>query len=99
MADIPTKDSDMGLKVNVGIRPEDMALTAGENYAYEAKVEISEALGEVTQVYFAKPDPNNNPVIAKLPGIHRNVRGNLLRMTADPAKLHLFSNGRSLLYR
>ena len=99
MADIPTKDSDMGLKVNVGIRPEDMTLTDADNYAYEAKVEISEALGEVTQVYFAKTDPANDAVIAKLPGIHREVRGNLLRMTADPAKLHLFSNGRSLLYR
>jgi len=99
MADIPTQATDIGLKVNVGIRPEDMALTDGENYAFEAKVEISEALGEVTQVYFAKTDPSHDPVIAKLPGIHRNVRGNLLRMTADPSKLHIFSDGKSLLYR
>lgn len=99
IADIPTRASDMGLNVNVGIRPEDMAMTDGENYAYEAKVEISEALGEVTQVYFVKTDPKNDAVIAKLPGIHREVRGKLLRMTADPSKLHLFSNGKSLLYR
>ncbi len=99
MADIPTQASDVGLKVNVGIRPEDMALTDGENYAYESKVEISEALGEVTQVYFAKNNPKHDAVIAKLPGIHRDMRGKLLRMTADPAKLHLFSDGKSLLYR
>ncbi len=75
MADIPTEASDMGLKVNVGIRPEDMALTHGEAYAYEAKVEISEALGEVTQVYFSKTDPKHDAVIAKLPGIQRDLRG------------------------
>jgi len=35
-------------------------------------------------------------VIAKLAGIHRGMRGESVRMTADPAKVHLFANGRSL---
>ena len=46
-----------------------------------------------------KADAGREPLIAKLPGIHRGVRGNNMRMTADPSKLHLFADGQSLLYR
>ena len=99
MASIPTKASDKGLKVNAGIRPEDMIETDAENCAFIGKVEIMEALGEVTQLYFAKSAAENAPVIAKLPGIHTELRGRELRMSADPSKVHLFSNGVSLLYR
>ncbi|QJF51612.1 ABC transporter ATP-binding protein [Roseobacter ponti] len=98
-AGIPTRDSDMGLKVNVGIRPEDMVQTDAENYAFRGEVEIVEALGEVTQLYFAKESPESASVIGKLPGIHADVRGKTLHMTADPSKVHIFSNGHSLLYR
>lgn len=98
-SNIPTKDSDRGLKVNVGIRPEDMVATDGTDYAFAGKVEILEALGEVTQLYFRKHPQQDSPVIAKLPGIQTNARDRELHMTADPAKVHLFSNGRSLLYR
>ena len=96
---IPSQASDKDRAVNVGIRPEDMAPTEGENYAFEGKIAISEKLGEVTQVYFEKQMPEHEPVIAKLPGIHRGVRGNAMRMTADPSKIHLFADGQSLLYR
>jgi alpha-glucoside transport system ATP-binding protein len=98
-AKIPTRSSDMGLKVNVGIRPEDMIATEGEDYAYTGKVEIVEALGEVTQLYFAKSSPQAPSIIAKLQGIHTGVRGRQIRMTSDPAKVHLFHDGKSLLYR
>ncbi|WP_299918338.1 ABC transporter ATP-binding protein [uncultured Roseobacter sp.] len=98
-ANIPTRDSDKGMKVNVGIRPEDMVTTDDENYAFAGTVEITEALGEVTQLYFAKSGPENAAIIAKLPGIHTGVRGTQLKMTADASKLHLFANGHSLLYR
>jgi len=96
---IPSNGDDKDMPVNVGIRPEDMLPTDGENYAFEGNIAISEKLGEVTQVYFEKQNPDHEPVIAKLPGIHRGVRGNALRMTAEPAKVHLFANGQSLLYR
>ncbi|GFE64250.1 ABC transporter ATP-binding protein [Litoreibacter roseus] len=98
-ANIPTTDADKGRKVNVGIRPEDMVLASGPDYAYRGTVEISEALGEVTQLYFKKSKPEHEPVIAKLPGIHTNVRGNEMHMTAAPEKVHLFADGKSLLYR
>ena len=101
MANIPTQPEDKGLKVNVGIRPEDLVATDGESYAFCDTVSIVEALGEVTQLYFEAPksDSNTDTVIAKLPGIHADLRGQKMTLTADPAKVHLFANGQSLLYR
>jgi alpha-glucoside transport system ATP-binding protein len=98
-ANIPTQASEKGLKVNIGIRPEDMVATDDENYAFKDSVTIVEALGEVTQLYFDAPSSGNNTqtVIAKLPGIHTNLRGKTMKLTADPAKVHLFANGLSLL--
>ena len=98
-ANIPTQAGQKGMSVNVGIRPEDMLPVEGEDYAFEGNIEIAEALGEVTQVYFAKPQSGGNPVIAKLPGIHRDVRHQAMRLSAHAAKVHLFAEGRSLLYR
>ncbi len=94
----PTRDSDMGLQVNVGIRPEDMIETAGEDYAFEGKVNITEALGEVTLLYFDKVG-DNAAVIGKLPGIHADLRGKSVRMAASPDKVQVFVNGKSLYYR
>ncbi|WP_227272210.1 ABC transporter ATP-binding protein [Roseobacter weihaiensis] len=98
-ANISTQDSDRGMKVNVGIRPEDMIATEADTYAFAGKVEIVEALGEVTQLYFEKAAADAAAVIGKLQGIHAGVRGTHMKMTVDPAKVHLFANGRSLLYR
>ncbi|MEM1237359.1 MAG: sn-glycerol-3-phosphate ABC transporter ATP-binding protein UgpC [Pseudomonadota bacterium] len=96
---IPTIGADKGMKVNVGIRPEDMVQTDGDNYAYTGSVEITEALGEVTLLYFQREEGADSPVIAKLPGIHPDLRGASPRLTAAPEKVHLFNNGVSLLYR
>ena len=85
--------------VNVGIRPEHMLIASGDNYAYENVIKISEALGEVTQVYFKNHDEQSGPVIAKLQGIHRDARNKTLRMSAEPSNVHLFSDGQSLRER
>ena len=98
-AAIPTREDDAGMGVTVGIRPEDMVEVEGDDFAFQGRVAISEALGEVTQVYFSEPSDGGDAIIAKLPGIHRDVRGTTMRMSADPAKLHLFAGGTSLLYR
>jgi len=95
-ANIPTRRDDLGRPVNVGIRPEDMQQTEAEDYAFEGRVDIVEALGEVTQLYFERSKPEHDPVIAKLTGIHRGLRGRSVRMTAAPEKIHLFADGRSL---
>lgn len=94
---IGTNADQKGMTVNVGIRPEHMDITDDVNYALEAQVNIAEALGEVTQVYFDKQS-KGSPAIAKLAGIHRDIRGSVLRMSAKPENIHLFANERSLLY-
>jgi alpha-glucoside transport system ATP-binding protein len=95
----PSREEDKGREVKVGIRPEDMRPTDGEDWAYSGDVEIAESLGEVTVLYFKKSNGSDEPVIAKLPGIHQEMRGRSLHMSADPAKVHVFANGTSLLYR
>ncbi|HMO08090.1 MAG TPA: sn-glycerol-3-phosphate ABC transporter ATP-binding protein UgpC [Paracoccaceae bacterium] len=94
---VPTRDADMGMKVNVGMRPEDLIATDGEP-AYTGEVEITEALGELTQLYFRRQG-DASPVIAKLPGIHPGLRHQTVRLGCDPRKVHLFHAGKSLLYR
>ncbi len=98
IAAIATRDSDRGMQVNVGVRPEDMLPTEDEAHVFEGEVEIVEALGEVTLLYFKRVGEAAQ-VIGKLPGIHSELRRKRVRLTADPRKVHLFANGRSLLYR
>ncbi|TNF19929.1 MAG: sn-glycerol-3-phosphate ABC transporter ATP-binding protein UgpC [Rhodobacteraceae bacterium] len=97
VSDYPTTEADMGMQVNVGVRPEDLVATEGEAI-FEGKVDFIEALGEVTLLYFEKV-AGADSVIGKLAGIHTEVRGKPVRLTAVPAKVHLFANGVSLLYR
>ncbi|MDO5647545.1 ABC transporter ATP-binding protein [Paracoccus sp. (in: a-proteobacteria)] len=94
---IPTDAGDMGKAVNLGVRPEDMRKTDGPAL-FEGVVDLTEALGEVTLHYFGTGS-GKTPIVAKLPGIHTGQNGQMLRLTADPAALHLFHNGQSMLYR
>ena len=98
---VPTQTSDKGLKVNIGVRPEDMLLTDGDDYVFKDTVSIVEALGEVTQMYFEPPSSSQDTdtVIAKLPGIHTDIRGKELKFTAKPEKVQIFHEGQSLYYR
>ena len=99
VSNVPSNSQDKGRKVNVGVRPEDLVEVAeGGDYLYQGKVNILEALGELTVLYFV-PEEGRDPVIAKLPGIHTELRGSTVKLNADPAKVHVFANGKSLLYR
>jgi len=95
VSDYPSQAGDMGARVNVGVRPEDL-LAAEAEAIFAGSVKITEALGEVTILYFAEGD---SPFIAKLPGNHAELRGQTIRLTADPSKVHVFKDGASLLYR
>ncbi len=95
----PSLPEDMGAVVAVGIRPEDMVGTDAADFAYQGTVEITEALGEVTLLYFKRLKPEHNPVIGKLAGIHKGLRGNVVKLTAVPEKVHVFKDGVSLLHR
>jgi len=97
-SNVPTRDSDKGLKVNVGVRPEDMTVTTGDDAVYEGVVDFTEALGEVTILYF-KSEGGAEPVLAKMPGIHQGLRGTTVKVAAVPEKVQLFANGQSLHYR
>jgi len=94
---VSTTEADKGLKVNIGVRPEDFVI-ASDAHLYEGKVDITEALGEVTLLYF-EAEQAAEGVIAKLPGTHKELRGKTVKMTAAPEKVHLFHQGKSLLYR
>jgi alpha-glucoside transport system ATP-binding protein len=95
---VPTQDADKGLRVNIGVRPEDMVPADGDNVIYSGVVGITEALGEVTLLYYVS-EGGAEPVIAKLPGIHKDVRGTQVAMTAAPDKVQIFHDGKSLYYR
>ncbi|OIQ76349.1 maltose/maltodextrin import ATP-binding protein MalK [mine drainage metagenome] len=97
-AAMATKTSDKGMKVNLGVRPEDMVPTEAAEHVFEGSVAFTEELGEVTVLYFDKKG-DAAQVIAKLPGIHGDLRRKRVRLGVDPKKVHLFANGRSLLYR
>ncbi len=96
-AAIATTAADKGLRVRLGVRPEDFLETTGDAI-FTGEVEITEALGEVTLLYFKKQG-DNPQVVAKLPGIHSDLRRKVVNLGADPKKIHLFSKGKSLLYR
>lgn len=101
ISSIATKPEDLGLKVNVGIRPEDFVVTEGAG-AFTGSVDITEALGEVTLVYFKNETAGQqsaDPIVAKLPGVHVGIRGQDLHLSTSPEKVHLFANGISLIYR
>ena len=93
----PTTDSDNGMRVNIGVRPEDL-VQATDDYLFEGTVDFTEALGEVTLLYFEMQEAGN-AVIGKLQGIHNNVRGTSIRLTAAPEKVQVFHSGQSLYYR
>jgi alpha-glucoside transport system ATP-binding protein len=97
VSDVPSQGTDLGLKVNIGVRPEDMFETTG-NYVFEGNVKFMEALGEVTLLYFEQTGPDG-AVIGKLPGIHADLRGQTLRMSAVPSKVQIFHKGQSVYYR
>lgn len=97
VSSVPTRDSDMELEVNIGVRPEDLQPSDGEAL-YTGRVEYTEALGEVTLLYFKSQD-DDPPVIAKLSGMHGKLRRQQVGMTASMDKVHLFHKGESLLYR
>ncbi|MEM7615619.1 MAG: sn-glycerol-3-phosphate ABC transporter ATP-binding protein UgpC [Pseudomonadota bacterium] len=90
---------DKGQAVQVGVRPEDLTETSGEDYVFEGAVSVIEALGETTNLYFEAAG-SDDPLIVKLPGVRDIKKGETVRLTADPAKLHLFEqSGKSFLYR
>ena len=95
LSDVATEASDMGRSVNVGVRPEDFTLAGSATPMIEGVVDFTEALGEVTLLYFMA-NGDAEPLIGKLPGIHKDLRGQSVSLVAAPEKVHLFAGGLSL---
>ncbi|WP_424932365.1 ABC transporter ATP-binding protein [Amaricoccus macauensis] len=96
---VPSEGQDKGKEVKLGVRPEDLVPTDGEDAVLVGDVEIVEGLGETTLLHLAPREGEEAPIV-KLPGIHRIDRGATIRFTAETSKLHLFDRtGRSFLYR
>lgn len=95
--DIATNEGEKGKSASFGVRPEDLAIATGDEYLFEGKVSIVEALGEVTLLYLEAPD-GQEPIIVKIPGIAEVKKGQLLRFSAPSQKLHLF-DGEGRTYR
>lgn len=91
---IATKSSDEGKQVNVGIRPEDM-VPCEKDQVYQGRVDYTEALGDVTLLYFHH-DKGHEGVVAKVPGIHLDMRDRIVKVTAKPEKVHLFYQGQTM---
>ena len=70
----------------------------GGQHVYEGRVDITEALGEVTLLY-SRATTRENQVICKVSGAHKSLRGEVVRLGAQADKVHLFHNGKSLRYR
>lgn len=94
---IATARNEVGLQVNLGVRPEDLSVTDGPALI-EGEVALTEALGEVTLLHIKNP-AYQAPMIAKLPGNHPGLTGQPIRLTAPASALHLFHEGQSLYHR
>jgi alpha-glucoside transport system ATP-binding protein len=86
--DVTSGPADVGASVRLGVRPEDLVPVQSDPL-FSGEIAILEALGETTLLHF-KPQHQDLPVIAKLPGIQAIRRGETVHLGADPAKLHLF---------
>ncbi len=96
LSSAPSVSGDMGAPVNIGVRPEDLVQVEGD-YVYQGKVGFVEALGEVTLLYF-ESENGADPVIGKLPGTHKDVRGEVVSLGAQADKIQVFKDGQSLYY-
>ena len=97
VSSIPTEPEQLGLQVNIGVRPEDFVADDALGFL-DGLVDFVEALGEVTLLYFANR-PGAESIVAKFPGVERNLRGQTVKLNADPSKVHLFHNGLSMRKR
>lgn len=83
-----------GAAVEIGIRPDDFALTEAAN-GFAVRVRVIERLGSTTIVYGNLAD--GTPICAALDGLARIDAGQSIRLGVDPDAIHVFdAAGRAL---
>ena len=95
---VATTEADLGKQVNIGVRPEHLHPTEDTAALFTGRVDITEALGEVTLLYF-ETTGTEPALIAKLPDVHKHLRGKTVQMAAAPEHVHLFHDGLSMRHR
>ena len=86
---LPTGPGMQGQPVHLGLRPEDLRLARPGEGLVRGTVSLVEQLGEVQMAYI-EVEGVEGPLVAKLPGTLDLVSGQQIRLSADPATLHLF---------
>ncbi|MXP20726.1 sn-glycerol-3-phosphate ABC transporter ATP-binding protein UgpC [Gordonia sp. HNM0687] len=79
--------------VTVGIRPEDWTVTSDPSRGLGAQVTLVEKLGSDSYVYAATEiDGRRQTVVVRAPARGTTATGDLIRLTADPERVHLFDS-------
>lgn len=84
-----------GKTIQLGFRPEDVELCDVSSAHFSGPITLVESLGEVTNVYLSVNE-SDEPIVAKVPGVHLLKRGDIAHLKIAPGKAHLFSQGQSL---
>ena len=74
--------------VTLGVRPEDLALHISGPVLLRGKIALVENLGELVMAYIDAGA--SDPLIVKLAGSSAVSAGDVVALSADPSKLHLF---------
>ncbi|HEX5935007.1 MAG TPA: sn-glycerol-3-phosphate ABC transporter ATP-binding protein UgpC [Pseudorhizobium sp.] len=88
---IATGAAEAGKSASFGVRPEDLTVSNNGEFLFEGRIAIVEALGEVTLLYLEEVG-DQEPVIAKIPGVFAARKGDTVRLSASADKLHLFDS-------
>lgn len=87
--EVDATPGEIGMEGSLGARPEHLKLVNQEKAVFSGKVDITEALGEVTLVYV--DIGADEPILAKVNGDVRLSRGDVVHLAAEPDQLHLFA--------
>jgi multiple sugar transport system ATP-binding protein len=82
-----------GRAVEVGVRPEDIELSEGEEAPIHAEVEILSNVGSDKYVH-ARPGKNSITIRVRKDAVFDP--GQLINLSVDPDKLHIFYEGRRI---
>ena len=92
---VATPAAAQGADISFGVRPEDLAVTTGEDFLFEGTVDFVEQLGEVQLVY-VEIGRQGEPLVAKMPGGAEVKRRSTIRLSAAAEDLHIFgADGRA----
>ena len=90
---LPFKTQSQAGRRNVqfGIRPEDLHVATNDQWLIEGEVAYIESLGEVTLLYIdVGLHDDEKLMVVKLPGMAKYSRGDLIRLSANTGRGHLF---------